>query len=56
MANYCSCKFTPGVLFSQVFTFAYAIAFTWLNLLSGADFAYMQILHPMSKSMHVNGA
>jgi hypothetical protein len=34
----------------------YAIAFTWSNLLPGADFAYMQILHPMSKSVHVNGA
>jgi predicted ABC-type exoprotein transport system permease subunit len=36
--------------------YIYAIAFTLSNLLPGADFAHMQNLHPMSKSVHVNGA
>jgi hypothetical protein len=34
----------------------YAIAFTFSNLLRCTNFAYMQNLHPLSKSVHVNRA
>ena len=50
------CKFTPGCKFPYMYIYItiYAIAFTCSNLHPGADFAYMQNLHLMSKSAHVN--
>ena len=52
------CKFTPGYKFAHMYIYIciYAITFTCSNLHPGSDYAYMQNLHPMSKSAHVNGA
>ena len=53
------CKFTLGCKCAHMYIYIciYAIAFTCSNLHQGADFAYMQNLHPVStsKSVHVNG-
>ena len=52
------CKFTPGCKFAYMYIYIciYAIAFTCSNFHPGADYAYVQILHPVSKSVHVNEA
>ena len=50
-------KFTPGCKFAHMYIYIciHAIKFTCSNSHQGAYFAYMQNLHPVSKSAHVNG-